>query len=70
VHKKGNISRGKDEIVWMRLSEIFPGATKVFSKTNEIAVNITKGEKGYAEPYFVSSLNAIKNKTDLLAFMF
>jgi hypothetical protein len=49
MHRKGIISRGKDEIVWMRLSEVFPLSTKVFTKTkSHQSMVITRGEKNYA----------------------
>lgn len=49
VHRKGHINRTKDEIVWMRLSEIFRSTSQIFTK-NKTARDITiwKGEKAYA----------------------
>jgi hypothetical protein len=49
VHRKGHISRTKDEIVWMRLSEIFRSPTQVYTKKKGAGdITIWKGEKGYA----------------------
>jgi len=50
----------------MRLSEIFTGNTKIYSKNPSSDFMVTRGEKGYAEQYLVNSFNAIKGNTDLL----
>lgn len=49
VHRKGHINRTKDEIVWMRLSEIFRSTSQIFTKKKAAGdITIWKGEKAYA----------------------
>ena len=70
VHRKGHMNRTKDEIVWMRLSEIYP-KSRVFTRDREGSnVRIWRGEKGIVEGYLVTGFNTIKGCGELLSQMF
>lgn len=54
------MNKAKDEIIWMRLSEIFPTTAKVFSRSCDLKMTVTRGEKNYTESYLVNGMNAIR----------
>jgi hypothetical protein len=70
VHRRGHLTKLKDEIVWMRLSEIFSPNAKVFIANRLGSITITRGEKLLAENYFVAGLNAIRGCPELISQMF
>lgn len=58
VHKKVNLSRSKEEIVWLRLTEIFPPKNmRVFSKSRRTQGLVVTG--GLSAPYLSGCFNAI-----------
>lgn len=69
VHKKVNLSRSKEEIVWLRLSEIFPNKKlRVFARGRRSQGLVVGG--GLSAPYLADCFNAIGKSTELLATMF
>ena len=64
-----NLSRSKEEIIWLRLSEIFPGKKlRVFARGRRSQDLVVGG--GLSAPYLADCLNAVGKSPELLATMF
>jgi hypothetical protein len=69
--KKNNLTRGKEELVWQRVSELYPTKQlRVYSREGNSNNIISKGERSYAEPYMCVCMNSIRNNNELLGQIF